>query len=51
MTLAINTALTALFVTGAGLPPEVANLLAVGFCALLNYAAADRLVFLRPGTA
>jgi putative flippase GtrA len=45
VSLGVNVILTAGFVSQASLPPEVANVLAVAFCALLNYAAADRLVF------
>ena len=37
--------LTALFVAWTGLPPEAANVLAVAACAILNYLAADRLIF------
>jgi putative flippase GtrA len=45
VSLGLNLTLTALFVSRAGFPPEAANLLAVLVCAVLNYAAADRLVF------
>jgi putative flippase GtrA len=46
--LAVNVGVTAAFVSGAGLPVEIANLLAVVSCAALNYTAADRLVFTTP---
>jgi putative flippase GtrA len=45
LSLGVNVTLTALFVARAGLPPEAANALAVAACALLNYVAADRLIF------
>ena len=45
LSLGVNVALTALFVGWVGLPPEAANALAVAACAILNYMAADRLIF------
>ena len=45
LSLGLNVALTAFFVSRIGLQPEAANLVAVLVCAALNYAAADRLVF------
>ena len=45
LSLGLNVALTAFFVSRVGLQPEAANLVAVLACAALNYAAADRLVF------
>ena len=45
ISLSLNASLTAWLVFRGGLPPEAANLIAVGLCAILNYAAADRLVF------
>ena len=45
ITLGLNVGLTAAFVTYGGLPPEVATAIAVGACAVVNYAASDRLVF------
>ena len=45
VSLTLNVTLTAALVAWARLSPEVANVLAVGTCALFNYAAADRLVF------
>lgn len=45
LSLGLNLTLTAAFVSRLRLPPEVANVLAVGVCAVFNYAAADRFVF------
>jgi putative flippase GtrA len=45
ISLVVNVALTAGFVAAAGLPPELANGVAVCLCAALNYLVADRLVF------
>ncbi len=45
VSLAGNLLLMRLLVGAAGLPPVLANLLAVLACALVNYAASDRFVF------
>lgn len=45
VSLALNVMLTTLFVSQAGVSPELANVGAVAICAALNYAAADRLIF------
>ena len=50
VSLAVNATLTAWLVSRGGLPPELANVIAVCLCAVLNYAAADRLVFRDPET-
>lgn len=43
-----NVILMWMLVTGAGLQPVVANLLAIGACGLVNFWLADRLVFVSP---
>ena len=48
VSIAGNVLLTSVFVSGAGLHYLVANVLAVGACTLLNFLAADRLVFRSP---
>lgn len=45
ISLALNVGLTMALVTEAGLAPEAASATAVGLCAVLNFAAADRLIF------
>ena len=45
VSLTLNVTLTAALVAWMRLSPELANVVAVGTCALFNYAAADRLVF------
>ena len=47
LTLGLNVLLTSALVTYAGLAPEVGNTIAVGLCAIVNYAAADALIFSR----
>ena len=45
LTLGLNVLLTSALVTFANVAPEIGNALAVGLCAVVNYAAADRLIF------
>jgi putative flippase GtrA len=48
LSMMLNLALTAAFVSRVELSPEAANVAAVAVCALVNFAAADRLVFPDP---
>jgi putative flippase GtrA len=48
VTMMLNVALTAVFVSRAAVSPEAANVAAVALCALVNFVAADRLVFPDP---
>ena len=45
VSLAVNVALTAMLTAVAGLPLAAANAIAVGACALTNYASAARFVY------
>jgi putative flippase GtrA len=45
LSLAANVALTALCVAQFGVEPVMANVIAVGFCAFLNYQLSNRVVF------
>jgi putative flippase GtrA len=45
VSLAGNVAVTALLVSQFGIPPILANVIAVLVCGLVNFAASDRLVF------
>ena len=45
LTLGLNVLLTSALVTYAGLAPELSNTIAVGLCAIVNYTAADCLIF------
>jgi putative flippase GtrA len=47
ISLAGNLLIMQALVGGAGLPPVAANAFSVGICALVNFVASDRLVFLR----
>jgi putative flippase GtrA len=47
ISLAGNLLMVQALVGGAGLPPVAANAFSVGICALVNFVASDRLVFLR----
>ena len=49
LTLGLNVLLTSAFVTFAGVTPEIGNAIAVGLCAIVNYTAADRLIFSTAG--
>jgi len=45
LTLGLNVLLTSVFVAFAGVAPEIGNAMAVGLSAIVNYTAADRLIF------
>jgi putative flippase GtrA len=47
ISLAGNLLMMQALVGGSGLPPVAANAFSVGICALVNFVASDRLIFLR----
>jgi putative flippase GtrA len=45
LTLGLNVLVTSALASYGGLPPELGNTIAVGLCAVVNYTAADALIF------